>query len=72
MDTIGFRLMTGESIELELASIQCDMCMWLESGYQTSLNEGPDEGGETALQAYATEILLHRRMFHVSSADSPN
>lgn len=63
---IGKRLMASEATDLVPASVSCEMCIWLEKGYQRSLNApGPHE-------AYATEILLHRRSFHVSSADNVN
>ena len=77
MDTIGLRLMSDKSEALELASIECQMCVWLERGYMASLVELPveEDCAEEELvgvQGYATEILLHRRMLHISSADSPN
>lgn len=62
---IGKRMMQVESIPLTLGSLACEMCVWLEKGYRTS------EGGDETL-AYASEILLHRRSFHVSSADNVN
>ncbi len=62
---IGKGLMTQEGIPLGLANETCDMCRWLEQGYQTS-----DDGLE--VEAYAVEILLHRRSFHVSSSDHVN
>lgn len=65
VDTIGARLMNHEFVALELANPECDMCVWLERGYQTcdSLNE---------IEAYASEILLHRRAFHIATADHIN
>lgn len=62
---IGRRLMALESIRLEGANQTCDMCVWLERGYQTA-----DEPNE--IEAYGTEILLHRRSFHISSPDNVN
>lgn len=64
-NTIGKRLMCTESIPLGTANPGCDLCVWFEAGYQTS--EGTLEQA-----AYATEILLHRRMFHIAMGDYPN
>lgn len=76
-NTIGKRLMGQEAVSLETANMGCDMCRWLEHGYQTALDELPVEedaspGDFSPAQNYATEILLHRRSFHISSADNPN
>lgn len=57
--------MATEQIPLDVATLRCDMCRWLENGYQTAV-------GGNEIEAYATEILLHRRSFHISSADNPN
>jgi len=62
---IGRGLMAAEAFNLRLATLECDMCKWLERGYQTS-------DGIPEVEAYATEILLHRRSFHISSADHVN
>jgi hypothetical protein len=63
--TIGERLMKQETLALVAANLQCDMCKWLESGYELAHGIGQ-------IEAYGTEILIHRRMFHISSADNPN
>lgn len=65
MKTIGIGLMEHEAIALGLASMGCDTCKWLERGYQTS-------DSIAGIEAYATEILLHRRSLHISSADNIN
>lgn len=62
---IGEGLMKHESVQLKLGSTECAMCVWLERGYQTS--EGLNE-----VEAYATEILLHRRGMHIATADHVN
>lgn len=62
---IGRGLIKQEGVPLELGNTRCDMCVWLERGYQTS--EEPLE-----LESYATEILMHRRTFHIFSADHVN
>lgn len=62
---LGTGLMAHEAIPLEIANPECDMCRWLEQGYQTA-------AGVEEVRAYGTEILLHRRSFHISSADNVN
>ena len=62
---IGKGLMGQKYIPLAVASLECPMCRWLEHGLAaTESTEG--------IEAYATEILLHRRSFHIGSADQPN
>ncbi len=62
---IGKGLMGHDAVQLVLANPGCDMCLWLERGHQTA-----EEGRE--VEAYATEILLHRRSFHIPTADHVN
>lgn len=66
--------MGQESIPLKPPSASCELCGWLEVGYQTSLDEmedGEDKDPTGALASYVVEILLHRRLMHLS-ADHPN
>ena len=62
---IGKGLMEQKAIELTLGSMECEMCAWLEAGYRTAAEPGQAE-------AYATEILLHRRAMHIATADHVN
>ena len=62
---IGKGLMRQENQRLELASPRCDLCLWLERGYRTAQ-------GITEIGGYATEILIHRKSLHVSSAENIN
>lgn len=62
---IGVGLMGHEFVRLSLGTPACDMCVWLETGYQTA-------GDDNTSEAYATEILVHRRMFHIATADHIN
>lgn len=62
---IGKGLMGQEYIKLAVADLSCSMCLWLEHGHATT-------GSIDGIEAYATEILLHRRSFHIGSADQPN
>ena len=62
---IGKGLMEQEFMRLRFASPGCNLCRWLERGYRTA-------EGTTEIEGYATEILIHRRNLHVSSADNIN
>lgn len=64
-NVIGKKMMNQEFNALGPANAECTMCLWLEKGYQEvqSLNE---------IEAYAIEILIHRRNLHVASADNVN
>ncbi len=63
---MGKRMLTQESQPLRQPSLLgCQMCRWLEKGYQTGV-------GAVEIEAYAVEILLHRRLSHISSPDNLN
>lgn len=56
---IAIAMMRTETVPLETGNLACEMCAWLETGFLTA-------EGLAAIEAYATEILLHRRLMHVS------
>lgn len=57
--------MSQRTVALVKGHLGCDLCKWLQTGYNTA--EGPDE-----LLNYLTEITLHQRMFHIIGDQNPN
>jgi len=57
-------ILQDETNELEVPNLGCPQCKWFEAG----LLEASDDA---ECKAWASEILLHRRLFHTQQ-DCPN